>query len=209
MKSVKFSALVFVLFTLCSPVCLAQEEIALPAPDFPRTVSLGEALQQRRSERDFSNPAPLSDQVLSNLLWAACGISSDEGKITAPSAMNRQDICVYVCREDGAYRYDASRHVLLKVSDKDLRQPIASRQSFAAQAPVCLLIASDLSRFERNAEQMGTVDAGYVSQNICLACVALGLKTVPRMTMDQAALHSALNLPEKTLLILNHPVGYK
>jgi len=69
-------------------------------------------------------------------------------------------------------------------------------------------LASDHSVFGNNAELLGSVDAGYVSQNICLACTALGLKTVPRMTMDQAALHSALSLPEKTVLIINHPVGY-
>lgn len=207
MKTHLFSALLA--FLCLSPmVCMSQTEVPLPAPAFPKTMSVADAFQSRRSSRDYSNPQAIPDSVLSNLLWAACGVNSPDGKITAPSAINRQDIRVYVCRADGAFLYQAQRHSLLRVSDKDLRQAVAGRQAFAASAPVCLVLASDQSRFEHNAEQMGTIDVGYVSQNICLACTALGLKTVPRMSMDKASLCESLQLPEHMLLLLNHPVGY-
>ena len=55
----------------------------------------------------------------------------------------------------------------------------------------------------------GAIDAGYVSQNIDLACEALGLVTVPRATMDKDALKKELKLTEAQNPILNHPVGYK
>ena len=208
MKARTLLSMAFILLTLSVMPCRAQQVIKLPAPNFPTTMSLAEALQTRRSQREYTNPQPLSDQVLANLLWAACGVSSEDGKITAPSAMNKQDVRVYVCRADGAYLYNAQANTLTQLTDRDLRQAVASRQTFAAEAPVCLVLASDLSLFGRNAEITGAVDVGYVSQNICLACTALGLKTVPRMTMDQATLHSALALPEKTVLLINHPVGY-
>lgn len=207
MKNLLFT-LCMACLTLVSNPATAQTEIPLPKPDFPNTMSLAEALQRRRSSRDFVNPRRLSDQMLSNLLWAACGVSSADGKITAPSAMNKQDIRVYVCRADGAYLYDPRANTLTQVSATDLRPAVAGRQAFAAQAPVSLVLVSDLTLFNHNAEQMGSIDVGYVSQNICLACTALGLKTVPRMTMDAAALRSALSLPETTALLINHPVGY-
>ena len=72
----------------------AQETISLPAPSngSEYDMSLMQALQQRRSERSYAD-TELSSQQLSTILWAACGISDEKtGKITAPSAMNKQDI---------------------------------------------------------------------------------------------------------------------
>ncbi len=208
MNASRFITLAFGLCSLMSTPCLAQATIQLPSVDFPRAMSLADALQKRRSVRDFTDARALSDQTLANLLWAACGISSDDGKITAPSAMNKQDIRLYVCRQDGAYLYIPQSNTLLQVSDHDLRHAVADRQAFAAQAPLCLVLVSDTGQFAHNGQLMGAVDAGYVSQNICLACTALGLKTVPRMTMDQATLREALGLSDTMVLLLNHPVGY-
>ncbi|MBP3228953.1 MAG: SagB/ThcOx family dehydrogenase [Bacteroidaceae bacterium] len=204
----RFVSLLPVLFIAGALACGAQTVLPLPAPQFPDAMSLAEALHSRRSVREYDATRAVPDQVLSNLLWAACGISSADGKITAPSAMNRQDILVYVCRHDGVWLYQPKDNALRQVSECDVRKSVASRQEFAATAPISLLLASDLTKFPRNAERMGTVDAGYVSQNIYLACTALGLKTVARMTMDEAALREALGLPETTMLLLNHPVGY-
>ena len=146
---------------------------------------------------------------MSNLLWAACGINRPgQGRITAPSAINAQDITVYVCRQDGAWKYDAAAHALTKVSDKDLRKQVAGFQDFAATAPVSLVLVSDISKV-RNHSELGAMDAGYVSENICLACTALGLATVPRATMDKAELAKELKLGDSEVLMLNNPVGYK
>lgn len=172
-------------------------------------MSLMQALQQRRSERSYAD-TELTSQQLSTILWAACGISDAEsGKITAPSAMNKQDITLYVCRKDGAWRYDNQANSLTKVSDKDLRGAVASRQEFAAKAPVSIVIVSDQSKYGNKSLEFGAMSAGYVSQNIYLACTAMGLSTVARATMDTDVLSKELQLKDTDRLMLNHPIGQK
>lgn len=187
----------------------AQDIISLPQPEVNKlSMSLGDVLQKRRSERKYSNQE-ISLQTLSTILWAACGVSDPKtGKITAPSAINMQDIKIYVCSKDGACLYNAKANTLTKVSDKDLREVLAGRQTFAKSAPVTLLLVSTKDTDRSPNERYGAVDAGYVSQNIYLACTALGMKTVARAQMDVEALRQALNFPATTLLELNHPIGY-
>ncbi len=188
----------------------AQTERVLPAPQFPADAQrpINEVLMQRRSIRQYADKA-LDDATLSCLLWAACGVSDQKtGKITAPSAINKQDIEVYVCAADGAYRYDAKANKLLLVSKKDLRQALASQQAFAATAPVNLLLVSRTYEFSRRGHDYGCMDAGYVSQNIYLAATALGLGTVARASMDVDTIVKELQLKEGEEPILNHPVGY-
>ncbi len=184
----------------------------LPSPTKNAKMTLMEALQQRHSVRDFSDK-DISDAELSELLWAACGINRPETKkITAPSAINAQDILVYVCTKGGAWLYIPESNSLKKVCDKDLRSAVAGRQESVAVAPISLVLVSDHSKFgdhKNGADTMGAIDAGYVSQNICLACTALELATVPRMTMDKETLAKELQLNENKVLLLNHPVGYE
>ena len=193
--------------------CKAQDNIQLPKPSMDNNVTLMQALQNRYSSREYANKQ-VPDNVLSTVLWAACGINRpDEGKITAPSAINAQDIQVYVVRQDGAYLYQPKSNSLQKVSGKDLRSAVAGRQSFAADAPVSLVLVSNHNKFPQQMPKeaktrMGVVDAGYVSENICLACSALGLNTVPRMTMDTETLKKELRLDDNYDLVLNSQIGY-
>jgi len=187
----------------------AQDVVSLPQPEINKlSMSLGEALQKRRSLRKYSDQE-ISLQTLSTILWAACGVSDPKtGKITAPSAVNMQDIKVYVCSKDGVCLYNAKVNTLTKVSDKDLRDAIAGRQAFAKSAPVSLVLVSTKDSDRSPNERYGAVDAGYVSQNIYLACTALGLKTVARASMDFDALKRELKLADTSYLELNHPIGY-
>ena len=195
--------------TLC---VMAQNTIKLPEPDKNVPMTLYQALQQRKSVREYSSK-DIDDMKLSQLLWAAVGINRPDGHLTAPTAVNAQDITVYICRKDGAYLYVAKDNALQKVSDKDLRKEVASAQQFAAEAPISLVIVTDNAKFRGGSTNgptiSGAIDAGYVSQNIDLACEALGLVTVPRATMDKDALKKELKLTEAQNPILNHPVGYK
>ena len=187
----------------------AQDVVSLPQPEVNKlSMPLGDVLQKRRSERKYSSQE-ISLQTLSTILWAASGVSDPKtGKITAPSAINMQDIKIYVCSKDGACLYNAKANTLTKVYDKDLREVLAGRQAFAKSAPITLLLVSTKDTDRSPNERYGAVDAGYVSQNIYLACTALGMKTVARAQMDADALRQALNLPATTLLELNHPIGY-
>lgn len=191
---------------------VSAQNVKLPEPDKNVSMTLYQALQQRKSVREYSTK-DVDDMKLSQLLWAAVGINRPDGHLTAPTAINAQDITVYVCRKDGAYLYVAKDNTLQKVSDKDLRKSVASAQAFAADAPISLVIVTDNAKFRGGSTNgptiSGAIDAGYVSQNIDLACEALGLCTVPRATMDKEALKKELKLTDSQNPILNHPIGYK
>ena len=201
-----------VCFIMASMSVMAQDVKRLPEPDKNIKMTLFQALQQRKSVREYSDK-DIDDMKLSQLLWAAVGINRPDGHLTSPTAINAQDITVYVCRKDGAWLYVAKENALHRVSDKDLRQAIAANQKFAAVAPVSLVIVTDNAKFRGGSTNgpsiSGAIDSGYVSQNIDLACEALGLATVPRATMDKETLKKELKLTDDQHAILNHPVGYK
>lgn len=185
--------------------------IQLKAPEKKAGLSVMETLANRHSTREFSNKN-LTLQELSNLLWAANGINRPEkGMRTAPSAMNAQEVDVYVCMEEGAFLYDAKSNQLQPVIQEDLRGLVGGKQTFVKNAPVILLMVSDLSKLPGgNSEQtklMAAIDAGIVSQNISIACSGLGLITVPRASMDKEALAQKLKLKSTQLLLMNNPVG--
>ena len=187
--------------------CMAQSKVELPAPVASGGMGLFEVLQKRASIREYSDK-DISDKTLSQVLWAAYGKNRPDGRITAPSAVNAQDVMVYVCKADGAFLYDAQNNTLVQVSKKDLRKAVAGRQEFAAKAPVSLVLVSNLEKLPRANQMLGAMDVGYVSENICLVCTALGLATVPRATMDIETLKKELGLGEKQVPMLNNPVGY-
>jgi hypothetical protein len=91
--------------------------VALPTPQTSGGKPLMQVLKERKSVRDFG-PEQLSRQMLSNLLWAAWGINREDGRRTAPSASNRQEIDVYAIMADGAYLYDAKANALKPVEPK-------------------------------------------------------------------------------------------
>ena len=177
--------------------------IKLSSPDKNRGSSIMKALSDRHSDREYA-AKELSLQDLSDLLWAANGINRPDGKRTAPSALNKQDIDIYVIMKEGAYLYDAKANSLQPIAKGDHRAAVAGSQDFVKSAPVSLVLVSDLSRFGNIADHtqlMAAVDAGIV-------CAATGLATVPRATMDQAALKRILKLTDSQLPIMNNPVGY-
>ena len=203
----KILLLVFVL-TLCMGV-KAQETVQLPQPEIGMLgKSLGKILQERRSVREYQDKH-VDLKILSTLLWAACGVSDPaSGKITAPSAVNMQDIKVYVCNKLGVALFNPKDNTLTQVSKENILQDLAAGQNFVLDAPFTLLLVSDQGNRRRN-DQYGAMDAGYVSQNIYLACQALGLSTVARAMMNKDAVRTKLNLAEGVIVELNHPIGYK
>lgn len=190
---------------------LRAQDIQLQDRDRSAPMTLIQALTQRHSVRNFSSK-PISDNQLYTILWSGCGFNRrDQGRITAPSAINAQDIEILVFRADGVYHYLPEEKILQKQTSKDLRKAVAGRQDFVAKAPVVLVLMSNHKKFGKlshAAERMGLIDAGYVSENICLACTAIGLATVPRMSMDTETLKKELHLGDEYDLIVNHPIGY-
>jgi len=193
---------------LCEIRAQELKPITLNPPDKERGLPFMQALTVRVSVREWSEEK-LSLQDLSDLLWAANGVNRpDEGKRTASSAMNAQDIDLYVFMEEGVYLYDAFKEMLNPVISGDYR----SLTGITA-APVGLVLVSDISRFRAGDETLklnwAAIDAGIVSQNISVFCAATGLVTRPRAGFDQVKVKETLQLKDTQCVLLNHPVGYR
>lgn len=192
---------------------VATETIKLLPPDLKRGKGTMQALMERSSVQALDT-VELSLRDLSDLMWAANGINRPaNGKRTAPSAQNSQEVDVYTCTAKGIYRYDAAVHVLAQVATGDYRALAASRQAWVAKAPVIVLLVADISKFKGGEEAQrlnwGAMDVGIVSQNISVYCSAVGLGTRPRAFMEVDKLSAILKLQPSQKLMLNHPVGYK
>jgi nitroreductase len=191
---------------------LAEEfkPIELLKPQTNGGVPLMQALKARSSSREYSTKS-LPLQVLSNMLWAAWGINRPDGKRTAPSAMNLQEIDVYVALAEGFYLYDARANVLKPVLSKDIRA-MTGGQPFVKNAPVNLVYVADHSRMGRVSPKDKTfysaANTGFISQNVYLFCASEGLATVVRAYVDKSALARAMKLRPDQKIILAQTVGY-
>lgn len=189
----------------------AAPSINLLPPDTQGGIPLMEALRERASRRDFSSQA-LPDALLSSLLWAANGINrAADGGRTAPSALNAQEIDIFVALPAGAYRYEASGHRLQLVATTDLRR-VTGYQDFVDTAPVDLVYVADYTRMSRvpvaQRESLASVAAGAIAQNVYLFCASAGLSTVLRAWIDRSALADALGLTHDQQVLLSQTVGY-
>ncbi len=183
--------------------------ISLPPPVQRGGMPLMEALAQRRSGREFT-PAPLPLPLLSNLLWAAWGVNRDGGGRTAPSALDAQEIDLYLALPEGAYLYDAAGHALQRVAAADLRR-VTGYQDFVDEAPLDLVFVADHGRMRMvpaaQRESYASVAAGAIAQNIYLFAAAHGLATVIRAWIDRAAIADALGLTHDQQVLLSQTVG--
>ncbi len=169
-----------------------------------------QALSERKSQREF-DARELPRQVLSNQLWAAYGVNRPDGHRTAPSAMNRQTVEIYVVLRAGAYMYDAAHQQLLPVASGDLRA-LAGTQDFAATAPLNLVYVADYSKFGSAPESdkllYSGAETGFIGQNVYLFCASEGLATVVRASVNREALALALKLRPEQRIVLAQTVGY-
>jgi len=191
----------------------AQESsttIRLPAPDTAGGKPLMQALKERKTSRSFSEKT-LSPQVLSNLLWAAFGVNRPDGHRTAPSAMNWQEIDLFVATKEGLYLYDAASHSLAFVLKEDLREKTGS-QNFVKDAPVTIVYVADLSKTKRAGKDDQTLytgaDCGFIAQNVYLYCASEGLACVVRGSVDRPSLGKVMNLRAEQRIILAQTIGY-
>jgi SagB-type dehydrogenase family enzyme len=185
--------------------------VLLPVPQTSGGKPLMQALKDRHSTREFSNEK-LPAQVLANLLWAAFGINRpDTGKRTAPSAMNWQEIDVYVATAEGLYVYDAKGNKLDPVLAEDVRGA-TGMQPFVKDAPVDLVYVADLARTGTSSTEDKTLytaaDAGLIAQNVYLFCASEGLAVVVRGGVDRMALARTMKLRPDQKILLAQTVGY-
>jgi nitroreductase len=198
---------------LMSWTAFAEElkPIQLPKPQLDGGRPLMQVLKDRSSSREFSSQK-LPLQVLSNLIWAASGVNRPEsGKRTAPTAVNWQEIDIYVATADGLYLYEAKSHLLKPVLAQDIRA-LTGRQPFVKDAPLNLIYVADFSRISRGTHEekdfFSAADTGFIAQNVYLFCASEGLATVVRANIDRPLLGKTMKLGPDQRITLSQTVGY-
>jgi len=191
------------------------QDIKLHEPDKKGGVPLMQALNDRASTREYDS-RKLTDTQLSNLLWAAWGINREqEGKHTAPSSNNKQEMSVYVALESGLYLYVPESHYLKQIHNRDIRKA-TGMQDFVEIAPVNLIFVADLIKAGvSNPEKAGpeslntsNINTGFMAQNVYLYCASEKLACVVRGWVDIPELSKAMELAPHQRIIIAQTIGY-
>lgn len=203
-------SILMMLAILAPAILLADETVFLPEARTNK-IPILKTIKARGSQRAFTKQK-LTHQTLAEILWSAYGINRPEsGKRTAPSSNNKQEIDIYAVMKKGTFLYNAHKHSLIKVSDKDLRA-LTGKQEFPAHAQLNIVYVLDYSRTptspRKRAKEVGAVAVGAIAQNVYLYCAAEGLGTVFRGWIDKEALAKAMNLGEHQYIVGAQSVGY-
>jgi nitroreductase len=189
---------------------VAQELRMLPDPRKEAGKPLMQALQLRRSIREFSR-RPLPPQVLSDLLWAAYGVNRPSGDRTAPYWRHIMVIDVYAAMADGVWLYDPKQHALRPHLEADIRAQ-TGLQDFVATAPLNLVYVAHGEKMKEIAPEerrlYASVDAAFAGQNVYLYCASEGLATVFRGAVDYEKLKLAMQLADGQFVTFAQTVGY-
>lgn len=191
-------------------IASAQEVKMLPASRKEGGKPLMQALQLRRSIREFS-PRPLPPQILSDVLWAAYGVNRPSGDRTAPYWRHIMVIDVYATMADGVWLYDPKQHALRPHLETDIRAQ-TGLQDFVATAPLNLVYVAHGERMKEISPEerrlYASVDAAFAGQNVYLLCASEGLATVFRGAVDYEKLNQAMRLDSGQFVTFAQTVGY-
>ncbi|HVN19282.1 MAG TPA: SagB/ThcOx family dehydrogenase [Dongiaceae bacterium] len=215
----QFLTLVSLSFFL-APGCFPAEQasISLPRPKKAGSVSVEAALGARRSVRGYAEQ-PLTLAEIGQLLWAAQGVTSDDGKRTAPSAMHRYPLEIAVVAQNvdglpsGAYRYVPAKHSLEPLVVVKPGTPLLASSTTQTQvhsAPAVFVISAVYERMGSGAKNHTWTDyeAGLASENLLLEAVALGLGAVVTGGIEPASVKEAVKLMGGEEVIVVIPVGH-
>jgi SagB-type dehydrogenase family enzyme len=196
-----------------------EKILILPHPSYESATSVENALLRRHSTRSF-RPDPLSLGEISQLLWAAQGVTHNRGFRTAPSAGALYPLETYVVAgtvrdlTPGTYRYQPEKHQLLQVLDGDIRKSLCKEslgQEAVCMAPASIVFSAAFARttgkYGKRGIRYSHMESGFAAQNVSLQAVSLGLATVVIGAFDDQEVGRVLSLPagEETMLII--PVG--
>jgi len=194
-----------------------SSNIQLPPPQKDLDFPLMKALEKRRTKRQWIQ-MDFTNQELSNLLWAACGITQQEtntnkSKRTAPSASNSQEIKVYIALPIGLFLYDEKCHQLIEILSEDIREHIGT-QKIMKTVPAGLIYVSDYSKFQTFFYKDDTrkwfisaADTGFISQNVYLYAAAANYNTAVLGLVDRDKLHQIMGLKENEKIIFTQAIG--
>jgi len=202
---------------------MTAQDKKLPAPTTKGGMPMNEVIATRHSVREFDTKRDLSDATLGQLLWMTAGVNRPDAKPghngmianrSNPTALNRQEIRLFVFGKEGVWEYIAADHSLKQVKTGDHRKLIAGTsqfsQDFVLDAPYGIVFVADLADLpdDEATRSMALIDVGIACENLNLACVSEGIATVPRATMDKAAISALLGFTDKQIPMMNNPVGY-
>ncbi len=216
-------ALFLTLLLLClnAPVPVSGDDstIKLPAPRTEGSIPIETAIRKRRSVRSYSSKS-LNKQELSQLLWAAQGVTSEEGFRTAPSAGALYPLEVYVVTGNvqdippGVYRYRPQRHELIRVKDGDLLGGLS--EAALGQKSVRLSAASlvfagvykrSAAKYGKRARRYVHIETGHAAQNVYLQATALGLGTVMVGAFNDKKVRDIVGMKKDEAPLAIMPVG--
>lgn len=222
--SIKHLRLPVIALAMITSLIMAAQERKLPAPSVSGGMPMNEVVARRHSVREFDRSREIADSTLGQLLWMTAGVNRPDaapGRFgvpanrSNPTALNRQEIRLYVFDKDGVWMYQPASHSLSLAKEDDHRKLIAGTEAFAQDfvldAPISVVFVADMTGLPEGEQTtaMALVDAGIACENLNLACVSEGLATVPRATMDSAAIATLLGLTARQLPVMNNPIGYE
>jgi len=188
----------------------AEGNIKLSAPDKKGGKPLMTVLSDRKSGRNYVAGKQLTQNQLSNLLWAAQGVNRPDGRLTSPTARNWQEIDLYAVMESGTYLYNREKHSLDLKSKEDLRK-YAAKQEFAQKAPLILVYVVNYGKMtgadEESKKRFSSVDCGFIGQNIYLYCASEGLSTVFLGMVDTKGMGRVLKLDHNFEVLFSQTIG--
>lgn len=194
---------------------MTDSHYPLPEPRTDGSISVEAAIAERRSVRAFDS-SELTEEEIGQLLWSLQGVTGDRAsRRAAPSAGGCHPLIVYICRNDGVWRYQPQDHSLTRHAEGKRCEALARAalgQSFVAEAPAVFVVSAVFERTTSRYGQRGRVryipmDAGHAAENLLLQAVALGLAGVPVGAFDDDGVRRVLALPaeEEPLYLL--PIG--
>ena len=210
-KLTVFAILLCTMVLACSFASYGAEPspIQLPSPKMEGGKPLMQALKDRMTIRTFSEEK-LPMQTLSNLLWAAFGINRPDGRRTAPSARNWQEIDIYVATPDGLFLWDPQKNLLNPILTKDIRA-MTGTQPYVKEAAVDFVYVADYSRATGEGADKDVwvgADTGFIGENVYLYCASEGLATVVRASIDRETLSKEMKLKPEQKIMFAQSVGY-
>ena len=209
----KHLILIITLILVSSSIISAQQIVPLPVPKIRG--ELMKALKNRATFRKFST-CELTQQTLSEVLWAAYGVNNDRtGRRTVATAFNIREMLVYVLTKNGGFRYDANNQALVQVTGEDIREFVAT-QDYAENVPVHLIYVADYNMSIEQSpkwahsfvEGYSLMHTGQIAQNVYLYCAANDLGTIVRDVVNKDDIGEKLKLKEKQKIIASQIIGY-
>lgn len=205
--------IIIIIALIISSLAVSQElhSIKLLPPQTEKGKTLMKALEERRTTREYSDKA-MSLQDISNVLWAANGVNRvKEMKHTAPTAVNWQEIDIYVVLGKGIYLYHPHDSTLYPVEKGDLREQ-AGTQEYVKTAPLNLIYVADYAKMknaeEAKKESYASADAAFIAENVYLFCAAFDMGCVVRASVDREKLSATLKLRPEQKIVFGQTVGF-